>query len=329
MRADARADREHALRRFPERDRDDARALGHAFARPQVERHAGPAPVVDLAAERDERLGLGVRPHAGLVEIPDVLPTDHLRRLDRAQRAEDLVLLLADRSRCELGRRFHRHERQHLEEVVDDHVAVRAGLLVEPGALADRQGLGDVDLHVRDVLTVPDRFEQPVGEPERQDVERGFLPEEVVDAEDLALVERGVEHVVERHRARQVGAERLLHDDARSFGEVRLAEQRDDLGRGRGRDAQVVEAGCVTAERVLELGDDLGERLGAFRLADVEQAAREPVPLLGRHAVARRTRRARRARGRGTRRRRDRRATCRGCGTPAAVRRSTGGRGQG
>ena len=40
-----------------------------------------------------------------------------------------------------------------------------------------------------------------------------FLAEEVVDAEDLLLVEDLVQHVVERHGAGQVGAERLLHDD--------------------------------------------------------------------------------------------------------------------
>ena len=47
------------------------------------------------------------------------------------------------------------------------------------------------------------------------------LPEEVVDAEDLALVERLVQRVVQLHRAREVGAERLLHDDARALGQAR------------------------------------------------------------------------------------------------------------
>ena len=71
--ADAGAGREHALGRLAEGDGDDARALGHALARPQVERHTGPAPVVDLATERDEGLGLGVGRHPGLVAVADVL----------------------------------------------------------------------------------------------------------------------------------------------------------------------------------------------------------------------------------------------------------------
>jgi len=50
---------------------------------------------------------------------------------------------------------------------------------------------------VIDVLTVPDGFEQSVREPERQDVECSLLAQEVVDAEDLGLVERGVQRGVE------------------------------------------------------------------------------------------------------------------------------------
>ena len=85
--------------------------------------------------------------------------------------------------------------------MVHHHVAVRAGLLVERDPVPDLEGLGDVDLHVRDVLAVPDRLEETVGEAEGQDVERGFLAEEVVDPEDLALVEGQVERVVQPHRA--------------------------------------------------------------------------------------------------------------------------------
>ena len=44
------------------------------------------------------------------------------------------------------------------------------------------------------------------------------------------------------------------------------AEPLHDLGRGRGRDAEVVEARDVVAELVLELADDLDERIVAGRL---------------------------------------------------------------
>ena len=71
----------------------------------------------------------------------------------------------------------------------DDHVAEGAGFLVEVGARADPEGLGDVDLDVVDVVAVPDRLEQAVGEAQGEDVLRRLLAEEVVDAEDLLLVE--------------------------------------------------------------------------------------------------------------------------------------------
>ena len=122
--------------------------------------------------------------------------------------------------RRERRRRLHRHERQHLEQVGDDHVAVRAGRLVEPDALLERQRLGHVDLHVVDVVAVPDRLEQAVGEAEGEDVLRRLLAEEVVDAEDLALVERLVQRGVQPPGAGQVGAERLLHDDPAALDEV-------------------------------------------------------------------------------------------------------------
>jgi hypothetical protein len=69
--------------------------------------------------------------------------------------------------------------------VGDDHVLVRAGGLVEVRPRVEAQLLGDVDLDVVDEVAVPDRFEQPVGEAERQDVLRRLLAQEVVDAEDL------------------------------------------------------------------------------------------------------------------------------------------------
>src|SRR5580658_9830284 len=44
----------HALGRFPEGDGDDPLALREPLARAEEERHAGPAPIVDRAFQRDE-----------------------------------------------------------------------------------------------------------------------------------------------------------------------------------------------------------------------------------------------------------------------------------
>ena len=153
--------------------------------------------------------------------VARVLAAHHVARVDRQHRAEDLVLLLADRARLQRGRRLHRHERHHLEQVGDDHVLVGAGGLVEVGPLVQPERLRDVDLDVVDEVAVPDRLEQPVGEAEREDVLRRLLAQEVVDPEDLRLVEGLVHEVVELDRAVQVGAERLLHHHPGALDQVR------------------------------------------------------------------------------------------------------------
>ena len=91
------------------------------------------------------------------------------------------------------------------------------------------------------------------------------------------------------------------------------------LGRGRGRDAQVVQPGDVAAELVLELADDLGRARRCPPTGRRRRAAREKlVPVVVGHAVVREL--VERAAGvaRGSRRRRGRRATCRRSGTRAA-----------
>ena len=85
----------------------------------------------------------------------------------------------------------------------DDHVAVGARLLVEAGAGADPERLRHVDLDVVDVVAVPDRLEEAVGEAQGEDVLRRLLAEEVVDAEDLLLAQDLVDGLVELAGARR------------------------------------------------------------------------------------------------------------------------------
>ena len=86
----------------------------------------------------------------------------------------------------------------------DHHVAVGAGGLVEVAALGQAELLRHVDLHVVDVVAVPDRLEEPVGEAEGQDVLGGLLAQEVVDAEDLLLGEDLVQPGVQYRRLEAV-----------------------------------------------------------------------------------------------------------------------------
>ena len=112
--------------------------------------------------------------------------------------------------RVEADRRLHRDQRQQLEQMVRHHVAQRAGCVVEAAAVADAEFLVDRDLHVVDVVAVPDRLEHAVGEAQHQDVLDGLLAEIVIDPVDLVLVDELQQFAVQRPGRGQVGAERLF-----------------------------------------------------------------------------------------------------------------------
>src|SRR6202043_1860738 len=133
---------------------------------------------------------------------------------ERANRLQDLGLLRTHRPGAEARRRLHRHEREELEEVVRDHVAQSAGRVIELAAPLDIEGLGNGDLNVVDVISIPQRLEYAVRESKHHDVLNGLLSEIVVDAIDLALGQHAKYLAIERLRRGQIGAEPLLDDDA-------------------------------------------------------------------------------------------------------------------
>ena len=127
---------------------------------------------------------------------------------------EHLLLLRAEVGGLQADRLLHGGEGEQLQQVVLDDVARGADPVVVAGAAADADVLGHRDLHVVDVVAVPDRLVQLVGEAQRQDVLHRLLAEVVVDAEDRVGGERHLERLVQRPRRGEVAAERLLDDDA-------------------------------------------------------------------------------------------------------------------
>lgn len=99
------------------------------------------------------------------------------------------------------------------------HVAQGAGGVVVAGTTFEADRLGDRDLHVVDVVGVPERLIERVGKPQRHQVLHGFLAEIVIDAEDLFFLEHLADRVVQFECRGQVAADRLLDDDARRFGD--------------------------------------------------------------------------------------------------------------
>ena len=243
----------------------------------------------------------------------------HLLHRRRRDRAEDLHLLVADLVGREHHRRLHAQQAQQLEHVVLHEVAQRAGAVVVARAGADADVLGRGDLDVVDVVAVPERLEEPVGEAERQDVLDGLLAQVVVDAEDLALVEDAQHAAVELLGLREARAERLLDDDA-DVGVVEvvepgLAERLDDHREERGRGRQV--EGAVQRVAALARRTRRGPRRAARRRSGRRTSRGRSAP---RRAAASSTRSSgcgastcgsRRRPSRGTRRRSAPSATCR------------------
>ena len=117
----------------------------------QVDRHVGPTPVVDEQLQRNECLGDRLRVDVRFLPIsgcafPSIVPGPYCPRtvrrntssgVIRLHRAQDLRLLVADRIGPERARRLHRRQRDQLKEVIGNHVAQRAGLVVVAAAPFD------------------------------------------------------------------------------------------------------------------------------------------------------------------------------------------------
>ena len=204
---------------------------------------------------------------------------------DRAERAQHLHLLVAHGLVVEGGRRLHRDEGEELQQVVLHDVAHRAGLFVVPGAFLDADRLGDRDLDMIDVLTVPEGLEDPVREAHDEDVLDRLFSEVVVDAEDLVLAEDLMDELGERARRLAIVAEGLLDDDPRPAGPPTEAMSSDRLHDGlvrAGRGCQVEEPVRVRPELGVQLVEAAGELVvpALVRRRDEEHMVGEALPHL-------------------------------------------------
>src|ERR1044072_4603308 len=123
------------------------------------------------------------------------------------------------------------------------HVADGTDLVVELAAPFDTERLGHRNLHALDVVAVPDRLKERVGEAEVEKILDGLLTQIMVDAVDRMLGEELVDGVVEFLRRFEVTPERLLDHDAPAPlpraggpGQGPGARRRQGSGGGRGTD---------------------------------------------------------------------------------------------
>ena len=170
-----------------------------------------------------------------------------------------------------------------------DDVARDAGAVEVVAALFHADRFRDRDLHMVNILTIPERLEDPVGEAQNEQVLNRFFAEVMVDAEDLALAEGGHRDAVQLLRRLQVMPERLLDDHPRErAAALRIAdhllgaEQLRDDGKKLRRHRQVVNPPPARPPRAIALLQPLIQLVVGLRLAeialDIKQSLGEAVP---------------------------------------------------
>ena len=274
---------ERQVRRPLEHHGDLGDPLAEPLAGAQVERHPGPAAGVDVEAHRGIRLGASSRgrrrPRRGS-RRPPRRPASRAAYWPRAVPAarsagsrtaeSTFSFSSAQALGVEGDRLLHRGERHQLQEVVLDDVARGADAVVVAGPAADADVLGHGDLHVVDVVGVPDRLEHLVGEAQRQQVLHGLLAQVVVDPEHRVGREDVLDDGVELARRLQVVAERLLDDDPAPRPRLRVESPErsscwQTVANDDGRDRQVEGVVAAGAALLVELGDHLGEQVEGRR----------------------------------------------------------------
>ena len=80
------------------------------------------------------------------------------------------------------------------------HIANRAGPVVEASPALNSKIFGHGDLHVLDIVPIPERLHEGIREPEDQHVVHRPLSEVVIDAKDRRLVEDLAEYSIKVFR---------------------------------------------------------------------------------------------------------------------------------
>ena len=158
--------------------------------------------------------------------------------------------------------------------MVRHHVPQRAGPFVETPAGLDAHGLGGRDLNMVDMVAVPERLEDAVGEAQHQDVLDRFLAEEVIDPIDLVFGQHLEDLRVEGFGRCSVMPERLFDDHPPPrllglSGEPRAAELLDQRAEEPVGDRQIEQHIGRTVLPLPLIDQQLFEPAKGFRLRKV------------------------------------------------------------
>src|SRR5262249_42723306 len=170
----------------------------------------------------------------------------------RMNGVQNFGLFVAHIIGMEGDRRLHRREADELHDVIRHHVAQRARRVVIASTSFDADELSHGDLHMIDVVPVPDRLKKPIPETKYQDILDSLFAKIMIDAEDLALVEHVLDLLVQILRGLEIVTEWLLDDHTPPgtvlfFRKVRLSEFLHRGGKKLRRNGEVKEVVAVSA----------------------------------------------------------------------------------
>ena len=174
------------------------------FSDAHVDRHVGPAPVVDEQTRSDEGLRFRIWVDVLFLAITadriamngafGVLRAHHVGcdfiARPAAQRSHHLDLFVANTVSGQIRGWFHRDKTKKLQQMVLHHVAQGACAFVKACATPYAQRFRRCDLHMIDVVRVPKRRENGISEPQYQDILGSFFTKEMIDPIGLLFRKR-------------------------------------------------------------------------------------------------------------------------------------------
>src|SRR5215831_16677364 len=103
-------------------------------------------------------------------------------------------------------------------------VADRTRLIIKSTPPLNAEIFGHGHLYTRDVVAIPERFQERIGEAKDEQVVHRPLAQVMVDAEDRLLVEGAEQRAVERLRRKAIMTERFFNDDASAVRAASFAQ---------------------------------------------------------------------------------------------------------
>jgi hypothetical protein len=119
-----------------------------------------------------------------------------------------------------------------LEQVILHHVPQGTGLIKIARSLTDARFLGHCDLHMIDVMPIPQWLDDRIRKPKHQQILYGLFPQIMIDSIDLLFVVVAMQLSIEFAGAGEIRAEGFLNNDSmlpNEAVETRLIEIANDV----------------------------------------------------------------------------------------------------